>query len=265
MAAIAGLSGVLIVACSALVAIATIFGNVAIALLALAIAVLFSLMGFGILSGLVESRAGAIAAQLRFENETERIRANPGQAELDIRAAEALQGDLAVAREKARLAGQQVTQTLSVHYGVEADNARRSARIVLILGALAVCALFALVADVIVFPPAIDSSSPTAVLDLVRFSLPRALLVTLIAYLVRFAVRAYNINRNAEAASTQKRVALDTFGFLASTIGRDDAATLRELTVSIARIVLAPYETGYLGDRDSPAADAVSLLKAMRE
>ena len=185
------------------------------------------------------------------------------QAASDVEAADNLTKDLEQANSRVRVAATQVGEQLSPHYARQAEGARKAAQWFLALACVALPLLMIVAGYFLAQPFHPPVGAADAWTEVLADALPKALLLALIAYALRFAVRSYGISRNEQAVYTQKRVALDTYLLLTASLGDTDLATNREITVALVKIVFGRYDTGYLKGNDPGIVSALGIADVL--
>lgn len=139
---------------------------------------------------------------------------------------------------------------LSKFYKTEAD-AHRSTATHFLWGAVASAAV--LTAGIIVLfiasPPEYTNNDATEqVIEFVRGTTSRVLLLSIAGFVLAFCVRNYRVNKHLETLNKRRYNALETFGLFQAGVSTDEARNI--IVAELVRAVFAHEDTGYLTGND---------------
>ena len=178
------------------------------------------------------------------------------------RAAEEARQALALIREAA---GEKGASDLAKFFASQATTHSATARIFLVLAGALVLVVFGLGTwYFFVDPIRLEPQDSADWIEFARQLLPRLLLLGVVAYGVRFAIRNYAVNKHLQVSNEQRANILKTFPILIAS-GQTEVQKDR-MAVILAQAAVMGIETGYLKHAEDRGLDgqllaAIELLR----
>jgi len=147
----------------------------------------------------------------------------------------------------ARTAGDAAASDLSTFYETQArGHAVAASRYLWASGGAGVALVALTVAALFVAPPDYTSTGSTEQwIEVVRGTIARLAVLSIVAFALVFCVRNYRVNMHLEVLNKRRENALNTFGLVQGAVTSEDARNI--VVGELVRAVFMSEETGYLG------------------
>ena len=144
-------------------------------------------------------------------------------------------------------------------YDKEADR-NQTASVIWLCVAAGICVVFGLVMWWLysIYPTPNDKNKAFYGSLLTNYIVTKAVVLSVLIFVLSWALKQYRIHRHLFTVSNNKAVALGSFTSFILTI--DDKASRESISIEIAKIIYDPGHSGYLGEKDSDFPSIINNL-----